>query len=320
MIVELNLRGRRGLVIDSMVPRPAVAGRLTIGDWDHMRRLLSLRAEHGELSAVERRIADYLVENGHLVRDQSSQQLATALDVSQSSVVKFAKRLGFRGYPDMKLSISEALARAAARRDGADAVSDDAPVDDADRARAEQLSRAKSAADEETRSLNPSASMAEVARWITAAGTVFVAADGVDAVAAQGFAQRCALLGRRAVVCPPPASVRSSLCAAREHDLLLVICERPGPREWVAGCGDVRAAGGRAVVISRQRSGALAAAADACLVVSAHSTTDHLADILYDSALRQLLDDLFLRIVALDDDAAATFASNRRRCHGGGGD
>ena len=63
------------------------------------------------MSAIERRIADFLLENAHLLRDYSSQQLADALRISQSSVVKFSQKLGFKGYPDLKFSVGEDIAR-----------------------------------------------------------------------------------------------------------------------------------------------------------------------------------------------------------------
>ena len=69
--------------------------------------------------------------------------------------------------------------------------------------------------------------------------------------------------------------------------------------------------------VTRQRSDALTAAADACLVVSAQATAPHVADLIYESAVRQLLDDLFLRILAVRPDAAAAVAANRRRLAGG---
>src|SRR5688572_32370381 len=56
-------------------------------------------------SAIERRIADFMLDNAHLLRDYSSQQLADALQISQSSVVKFSQKLGFKGYPDLKYSV-----------------------------------------------------------------------------------------------------------------------------------------------------------------------------------------------------------------------
>src|SRR5215216_3573849 len=76
-----------------------------------MSSLLKIRSERDQMSAIERRIADFLLENAHLLRDYSSQQLADALRISQSSVVKFSQKLGFKGYPDLKYSVGEEIAR-----------------------------------------------------------------------------------------------------------------------------------------------------------------------------------------------------------------
>ena len=77
-----------------------------------MSALVKIRSERDRMSAIERRIADFVLDNAQLLRDYSSQQLANALGISQSSVVKFCQKLGFKGYPDLKLSISEAVVRA----------------------------------------------------------------------------------------------------------------------------------------------------------------------------------------------------------------
>jgi DNA-binding MurR/RpiR family transcriptional regulator len=76
-----------------------------------MSPLIKIRSERDQMSAIERRIADFVLENAQLLRDYSSQQLASALGVSQSSVVKFSQKFGFKGYPDLKYSIGEAVAR-----------------------------------------------------------------------------------------------------------------------------------------------------------------------------------------------------------------
>ena len=74
-----------------------------------MSSLVRIRAERDRMSAIDRRIADFLLDNAHLLRDYSSPQLADALGVSQSSVVKFSQRLGFKGYPDLKYAVSAAV-------------------------------------------------------------------------------------------------------------------------------------------------------------------------------------------------------------------
>ena len=290
---------------------PEQAARLTITSWDGMRDLLALRAVHGELSTIERRIADFIVENPLCVRDRSSQQLANTLAVSQSSVVKFAKRLGFRGYPDMKLSITEALAREAARSSPVIASTDP------DTARAEALSRGKAAADDETRAVNTPEIMAHAVRRLAAAETIFVAGDGGGSLAAQGFAAHTAALGRRCMAYPAVASLRSGLLAASERDVLLLVCDRGADPSWLQVCREMRPAGGGVVVVTRQRTESLTAASDECLVVSAQAAAPHVADLIYESAVRQLLDDVFLRIIASRPDAAATVAANRRRLAGG---
>jgi len=84
-----------------------------------MPPLVKIRSERDHMSAIERRIADFILDNAHLLRDYSSQQLASALGISQSSVVKFSQKLGFKGYPDLKYSIGEAVAAPAATRTAA---------------------------------------------------------------------------------------------------------------------------------------------------------------------------------------------------------
>src|SRR3546814_12406943 len=76
-----------------------------------MSPLLKIRSERDHMSALERRIADFLLDNAHLLRDDSSQQLASALGISQSSVGKFSQKLGFEGYPALTYSVGHSLTR-----------------------------------------------------------------------------------------------------------------------------------------------------------------------------------------------------------------
>ena len=48
-----------------------------------MSPLVKIRSERDQMSAIERRIADFILENAQLLRDYSSQQLATALRISR---------------------------------------------------------------------------------------------------------------------------------------------------------------------------------------------------------------------------------------------
>lgn len=70
-----------------------------------------MRVLRDSFSANERRIADFILDNSQFMRDYSSQQLASAVNVSQSGIVKFSQKLGYKGYPDLKMAINESVVK-----------------------------------------------------------------------------------------------------------------------------------------------------------------------------------------------------------------
>ncbi|MCG8710748.1 SIS domain-containing protein [Brenneria sp. 4F2] len=59
------------------------------------------------LTPVERKIADYVLEHPEALKQLSSQGLAAVLGISQSSIIKFAQKLGLRGFTDLKMALIE---------------------------------------------------------------------------------------------------------------------------------------------------------------------------------------------------------------------
>ena len=186
-----------------------------------MQPLLIIRSERGQMSAIERRIADFILENTHLLRDYSSQQLANALGISQSSVVKFSQKLGFKGYPDLKFSIGEAVAR-----NGADADPAEDAATDGQQVLSEELWRAKGRAEEETRLLNPPERIDAVMDMLRGADKAFVVGTGEDGVSARAFAIRLSLLGFPAIHHYDPVLVPAEVATSQPGDLLILFSER----------------------------------------------------------------------------------------------
>ena len=81
-----------------------------------MSCLVKIRSIRDDMSANEKKLADYILDNSALLRDYSSLQLAKAVGVSQSSVVKFCQKMGYRGYPDLKLAINEAVIKSSTEK------------------------------------------------------------------------------------------------------------------------------------------------------------------------------------------------------------
>lgn len=277
-----------------------------------MPALVKIRAERERMSAIERRIADFILDNAHLLRDYSSQQLANALDISQSSVVKFSQKLGFKGYPDLKFSIGAAVAAAG---NGNGGLTEWPPENDPRGYLqvAEGLRRSKAAAEEETRAANPQTEVEAVIALIDAAPKVFVYGLGDDGLYAREFAMRLALLGILTVQHADPILMTANLSAARPGDVLLVFSEFGKlPQLWQLS-RQFQEVGGKVVSITRHTANPLRAHADAALAICAHDPQPPVAQLLYRCSLQYLLDFVFVLLCHANPDRQRQLASNQER-------
>ncbi|MCW4456016.1 MurR/RpiR family transcriptional regulator [Flavobacterium sp. MXW15] len=275
-----------------------------------MPPLVKIRSERDQMSAIERRIADFILDNAHLLRDYSSQQLANALGISQSSVVKFSQKLGFKGYPDLKYSIGEAVARAG---NGHSAAAPK-PAPDSDYAQlAEALRRSKADAEEETRLVNPQADVEAIVALIDGAPKVFVYGLGDDGLYAREFAMRLSLLGILTVHHADPILMMANLSAARPGDAMLVFSEFGRlPQLWQLS-RQFQEVGGKVVSITRHTANPLRAHADASLAICAHDGAPHVAQLLYRSSLQYLLDFVFVLLCHANPDRYRQLGVNQER-------
>ena len=264
-----------------------------------MPPLVRIRAQREQMSAIERRIADFVLDNAHLLRDYSSQQLANALDISQSSVVKFSQKLGYKGYPDLKFSIGEAVARAG------NPAPDALPASPSANGYLEALSelrRNKAAAEAETQLANPQADIQAIVELVDGAPKVFVYGLGDDGLYAREFAMRLSLLGILTVHHADPILMMANLSAARADDVMLVFSEFGRlPQLWQLS-RQFQEGGGKVVSITRHTSNPLRAHADAALAVCAHDPAPHMAQLLYRSSLQYLLDFVFVLLCQTNPD------------------
>jgi DNA-binding MurR/RpiR family transcriptional regulator len=254
-----------------------------------MSTLLKIRAERDSMSAIERRIADFVLDNAQLLRDYSSQQMANALGISQSSVVKFSQKLGFRGYPDLKYAIGQALARG----DGAASEQAAPAIDDHGRL-ADSLWKLKSEAEEESRLINAPQKMDEIASLLGRAGKVFLIGLGEDDIHARAFALRLSMLGILTVHNFDTAHMTASVSSAGLGDVLLVFSEHGRQASLCQITRYFQQQRGKVISVTRHTSNPLRALADIALLVSAHDERPYIEPLLYHAGLQHLLDRVFV--------------------------
>lgn len=270
-----------------------------------MSSLVRIRSERDQMSAIERRIADFILDNAHLLRDYSSQQLASALGISQSSVVKFSQKLGYKGYPDLKFAIGEAVARGSAAGEPEARISEPRnPLS----LQSERLWQGKQEAEEETRLINSEQVMEQTLATLAGASRVFCFGMGADAIHAREFAWHLSLLGIATICESDPMQMSAQLGSAQAADVLMVFSETGTQPDLLLLCRQSRGRVGHILTLTRHTANALRALADIALVISAHDEHPAVTALLYRTALQQLLDVVLVQLMERHPQYQQAFA------------
>lgn len=84
------------------------------------------------LSKAECRVADYILQHKHQTHLMSITELATASQVSESTVSRFCQNVGYRSYSEFRISIATALSRGTRENEDTDLYSNILPTDSID--------------------------------------------------------------------------------------------------------------------------------------------------------------------------------------------
>ena len=71
------------------------------------RTLLQIKVLYETMGKSEKRIADWLFEHSGEIIPLSITELAEKSSSSEATIVRFAKRLGFSGYQELKISFAQ---------------------------------------------------------------------------------------------------------------------------------------------------------------------------------------------------------------------
>ena len=71
------------------------------------KTVLNVKANYERLSKTEKKIADFLIENPERILALHITELSVLCGVSEASVVRFSKKIGFDGYQKLKLAIAQ---------------------------------------------------------------------------------------------------------------------------------------------------------------------------------------------------------------------
>jgi DNA-binding MurR/RpiR family transcriptional regulator len=253
-----------------------------------MSCLVKMRAMREELSVNERRLADFILENTSLLRDYSSQQLADAVGVSQSSVVKFSQKLGYKGYPSLKLAVYETYATEGNGDGGAARGSLLADPKYALSA----LGQKKLDALENTVRINEAAALEAAVAALRASHTVLVASCAGSSSVARYFSQQLQELGYLALFAESEQIGRKLVERFGKRDLLCIISDISREESFTPLAKRARELGARVLSVTRYNHNAVSINADIRLFVAPADDERGIQRLLYRSAQLHLVESL----------------------------
>lgn len=266
-----------------------------------MSSLLRIRQLYPSLALNERRLADYLLSQPDRARHLSSQKLADESGVSQSSVVKFAQKLGYKGFPALKLALSESLAEK-----DAITVHNHILSDDALKVVGEKLFTEKSSAIRATLDINSEEMLLETLRLLKQARRIVLVGIGASGLVAKDFSWKLMKIGISAVAEQDMHALLSSVQALDVGDVLLAISYTGERREINLAAQEAQRIGATVLAFTGFTPNTLQQAASHCLYTVAEEQTTRSAAISSTTAQLALTDLLFMALIQRDPERASS--------------
>lgn len=263
-----------------------------------MNCLLSIRQRYAGFAQSDKKLADFLLAEPDRARHLSSQQLALEAGVSQSSVVKFAQKLGFKGFPALKLAISEALA--SSPDPFSITVHNQILGDDTLRVVGEKLINENLSAMRATLDVNSEEKLQQSVEMLRTARRIVLTGIGASGLVARNFGWKLMKIGLNAVVEQDMHALLATVQAMDPRDLLLPISYSGERREINMAADEMLRAGGRILAITGFTPNALQQRASHCLYTIAEEQATRSAAISSTSAQTMLTDLLFMALVQRD--------------------
>lgn len=186
-----------------------------------MSAFTKIKAIKHALSSSESKLATFTLDSPNAVRDLSSQELANVVGVSQSSVVKFAQKLGYKGYPAFKLAVIDSLNKETPNTQ----IHGKITLSDGFEQMADKLVASKISVLNETRNLNEMLAFERAVELLKNARRVMICGVGGSALVSKDFAYKLQKLGISAIA-EADGHVQLALAATfGENDVVVAISE-----------------------------------------------------------------------------------------------
>jgi DNA-binding MurR/RpiR family transcriptional regulator len=273
-----------------------------------MAAFSKIRALLPSLSNSEEKLAAFILHSPTSLRDLSSQKLAATVGVSQSSVVKFAQKLNYKGYPALKLAILDDISNAKADHQK---LHGSIRVDDDYITMSNKLVQSKIAVLQQTQSLNDQKAINQSVDMLLQAKRVMLTGLGGSALVAKDFCFKLQKLGISAMSEVDGHAQLALVNTLDSHDLVFALSESGATREVVNVVKQAKENSTPIISITKFGKTAVSNMADIKLYSVAEEASTRISSILARTAQELIIDVLFITLMQRSDKARHLLEKSR---------
>ena len=231
--------------------------------------LITIRSLLPNLAPVEQRVAQAVLDDPGGVAWRSISELARTCGTSATSVVRFCRAVGLRGYPELRLALAQAVAQDAAAVVAAS--SDIAPGDDPVMI-TKKIAYADAAAVTETASRLDVATLVTVVDVLAAARRIDIYGVGASGFVALDLQMKLQRIARPAFAWPDPHMAISSAALRGQGDVAVGLSHTGTTVDTIDALAEARAHGATTVAVTNFPWSPITDVADHVLLTAARET------------------------------------------------
>ena len=257
-----------------------------------MSTFVKVKALRQSLSSSEAKLADFTLNSANAIRNLSSVELAKVVGVSQSSVVKFSQKLGYKGFPAFKLAVIDALNDETSEPKLHGKIT----LNDSLEQIAEKLLSSKLAVLTETKNLNEAPAVEKAVELLKSAKRILICGLGGSALVAKDFSYKLQKLGMPAIAEPDGHAQLAYVATFSKGDLVIAISESGMTREIAEVVKQAKKNSSSVISVTKFGSSLVADSADVKLYSVAEGESVRLSSILARTAQDFVIDILFIAL------------------------
>ncbi|HEY2794109.1 MAG TPA: MurR/RpiR family transcriptional regulator [Micromonosporaceae bacterium] len=233
--------------------------------------LVQIRALMPSLAPSERRVAEAALADPGAVAALTIGQLAEQCATSETTVIRFCRAIGLRGYPDLRIGLASAAGTASGA--GWSGVGSDIGAGDALADVVRKLGFADARAVEDTVAQLDLDVLRKVIDAIVAANHIDLYGVGASAFIAFDLEQKLHRIGRPVHAWPDPQIALTSAALRKRKDVAIGVSHTGTTVDVVASLGEARSNGAVTVAITNFSRSPIAEVADLVLTTAVRETT-----------------------------------------------